>query len=267
MSVKLMSAIFETEMRDLEYNKDGEPRKTKASTAKLVLLALADHANDYGESSYPGYDKLEIKTALSRQGLADTFEALKQNGLLLVDVRGSKLGTNSYTINIRSFPPMYKEIGELPEVVKPLDSGESSHLTDKSQAPRLEPSVNHQLTVSVSKKELNKFSPKVLVTAERLARLAERMNAELDLSIRIDGWGLKWDKVLRRIDGFEQQGQPFEKYAEWYKSDKSKFDRPRYHQIGKDPNLIVETWGAAFSNGSNPKVKVADLDDIERILA
>lgn len=140
-----MSAIFETEFRDLEYVKDGETRKAKASTAKLVLLALADHANDYGESSYPGYDKLETKTALSRQGLADTIEALKYNGLLIVDVRGSRLGTNDYTINIRSFPPMYKEAESLPELVKPLDQAESSHLTTPSQATGLEPSINHQL--------------------------------------------------------------------------------------------------------------------------
>lgn len=141
MSIKLMSAIFETVMRDLPYTKDGEERNTKASTAKLVLLALADHANEYGESTYPGYDHLEIKTALSRQGIADTLEALKQNGLLDVDVRGSRLGTNNYTINIRSFPPMYKEAEALPEVVKPLDYQESSHLTKGSQATRLESSL------------------------------------------------------------------------------------------------------------------------------
>ena len=129
MSIKLMSAIFETEMRDLDYIKDGEPRRTKASTAKLVLLALADHANDYGESSYPGYDKLEIKTALSRQGISDTLEALKFNGLLTVEVKGSRLGTNDYTINIRAFPPMFKEAETLPALVKPLDSAESSHWT------------------------------------------------------------------------------------------------------------------------------------------
>ena len=146
MSVKLMSAIFETEMPDLPYKKDGESRKAKASTAKLVLLALADHANDYGESTYPGYDKLERKTALSRQGLADTLLALKENGLLEIDVKGSKLGTNNYTINIGSFPPMEKEVIELGGIVKPLDQQESSHLTSDSQATRLESSLNHKKT-------------------------------------------------------------------------------------------------------------------------
>ena len=121
MSIKLMSAIFETEFRDLEYIKDGDERKAKASTCKLLLLAIADHANDYGESAYPGYDKLEIKTALSRQGIADTICALVSNGIMSVKEEPSKLGTNDYVINIESFPKMT----------------ESSHLTSTSQATRL----------------------------------------------------------------------------------------------------------------------------------
>ena len=95
MSIKLMSAIFEAEFHDLEYVKDGETRKAKASTAKLVLLAIADHANDEG-GAYPGYTRLETKTALSRQGLADTIDALEYNGLLTVDRKGSRLKTNDY---------------------------------------------------------------------------------------------------------------------------------------------------------------------------
>ena len=135
MSVKLMSAIFETEFRDLEYIKDGEERKAKASTCKLLLLAIADHANDYGESAYPGYDRLEIKTALSRQGIADTICALVNNGLLQVSDKPSRLQTNDYKINIDSFPSFF---------------GESSHLTSTSQVTLLgsvKPlDLNHPLT-------------------------------------------------------------------------------------------------------------------------
>lgn len=146
MSIKLMSAIFEAEFRDLEYIKDGQTRKTKASTAKLVLLAIADHANDDGEA-YPGYTRLETKTALSRQGLSDTLDALKYNGLLVVDEKPSRLRTNNYTINIRCLPAIAKE---LPDIINPLD--ESSHLTIKSQAtlPEIVKPLdhNHQLTIN-----------------------------------------------------------------------------------------------------------------------
>ena len=128
MSIKLMSAIFETEMRDLPYMKDGKEHNAKASTAKLLLLALADHANDYGEA-FPGYTRLELKTSLSRQGIADTLEALKQNGLVSISEEPSRLGTNNYTVNIRSFPRMAEEAEQLPKLVKPLDQHQSSGLT------------------------------------------------------------------------------------------------------------------------------------------
>jgi hypothetical protein len=144
MSIKLMSAIFGTEMHDLPYFKNGEQRKAKASTVKLVLLSLADHANDYGESCFPGYDKMEIKTCLSRQGLADTYDALVENGILTVDYKASRLGTNDYNINIRAFPAMADLWDELPQTVKPLDSQQSSHLTQTVKPL----DHNHQVTIN-----------------------------------------------------------------------------------------------------------------------
>jgi hypothetical protein len=125
-----MSAIFETEFRDLT---DASGNVTKASTAKLVLLSLADHANDEGEGAYPGLTKMERKTALSRQGILNTYDALKYNGIIFL-VGESKLKTNNYTINIGCFPSMrggqpallvnpLDQAGQptLPEVVNPLD--------------------------------------------------------------------------------------------------------------------------------------------------
>jgi hypothetical protein len=142
-----MSAIFEAEFHDLDYVKDNESRKAKASTAKLVLLAIADHANDCGESAYPGFTHLELKTALSRQGISDTIEALKYNGLLTVDEKPSRLHTNSYTINVRSLPAIARE---LPDIVKSLEQQESSSLTIGSQATLPEVvkplDLNHPLT-------------------------------------------------------------------------------------------------------------------------
>jgi len=138
MSVGVMSLVFKAEIKDLPYVKDGEERNAKASTVKLLLLAYADHANDEGEGAYPGYNKLEIKTALSRQGIADTLEAVKQNNLMVFE-GVSKLSTNSYRIN--------KEL--LYELVKPLDLEESSHLTKASQATRRKPSINHPSKPSI----------------------------------------------------------------------------------------------------------------------
>lgn len=137
MSVRLMSAIFETEFRDL---RDAEGNVTKGSTAKLVLLALADHANDDGEGAYPGLTKMEKKTALSRQGILNTYDALKYNGIIYL-VGESKLGTNNYTINTVSFPSMRG--GQPTLLVNPLDSGGKPTLPEVVNPLDL----NHPLTV------------------------------------------------------------------------------------------------------------------------
>lgn len=134
-----MSLVFEADIPDLEYTKDGEARKAKASTVNGLLLAYADHANDEGEGSYPGYTRLERKTKLSRQGIADTIEACKQNGYLELTGK-SKLDTNSYALN----KPLLESLNT------PLKD-ESSHLTPTSQATlpaRVKPlDLNHPLTI------------------------------------------------------------------------------------------------------------------------
>lgn len=123
MSIKLMSAIFETEFPD--YLTCGED-KTKASTAKLILLAIADHANDEGESAYPGLKRLGVKTGLSKTGIIDTLKILKFNGLIFVDEEPSRLGTNNYTIITSAYPCLQKsfEVGsQATLLVNPLDHG------------------------------------------------------------------------------------------------------------------------------------------------
>lgn len=105
MSIKLMTAIFETEFRDLH---DAEGNITKASTAKLVLLAMADHANDDGEGIYPSLETLCTKTALSAQTIRNTWDALIYNGLAEL-VGSSKYGTKNHKLNPLCYPKMRGE--------------------------------------------------------------------------------------------------------------------------------------------------------------
>ena len=63
---------------------------------KLVLLALADCANDEGKC-YPGLTSLARKTGKSRRSLIDTIHALEKAGHISRDVRIGK-GVN-YTVH------------------------------------------------------------------------------------------------------------------------------------------------------------------------
>ena len=95
-----MSAVFEHPMDDLHIEKKGELRTVKASTAKLILLALADHANDDGRSAYPSLTKLGQKTAIRhRQTLADALDALQEAGYISYAGR-SEYNTANYTLHM-----------------------------------------------------------------------------------------------------------------------------------------------------------------------
>lgn len=132
MSIKLMSLIFDMKMEDLETDR-GEV--VSASSAAFVLLALADYANNDGESVYPGISRIEQKTKLSRPTVTKALHALELAGYI-EKVGISKRGTNEYKIVVKS---LYQKEEE---VVKPLYQG--------SKATLLNPSVNHQLPVNAN---------------------------------------------------------------------------------------------------------------------
>lgn len=135
MSINLMSAIFRTEFRDLQ---DAEGNNTKASTAKFVCLALADHANDEGEGAYPSINRLAYKTSLSRSAVINALDAMKHNGILTANGT-SKWDTVNYTVN-----PICFSQGSQPTIlVNPIDPPQSTQLT-----PPVNPvDPNHPLTV------------------------------------------------------------------------------------------------------------------------
>lgn len=177
MSVKLMSAIFETEFRDLQ---DEEGNTTKASTAKLVLLALADHANDDGEGAYPGLTKMELKTALSRQTIINTYGALKYNGIIYL-AGISKRNTNNYTINTRAFPKTNID-GQATLLVKPLDSTSQAALPELVKP--LDP--NHPLTIQEPSKEVVSELPKTDETkGDYITQADQKVNFILENEKRI----------------------------------------------------------------------------------
>lgn len=165
MSIKLMSAIWDTEIGDLQcsktvHHKDGTEEHvnyiTKGSTSKSVLLAIADHANDYGQGSFPGLRLLEKKTEYSRVTIIDTISTLRAYGILSVAEEPSMLGTNDYTINIRCFPKMAEEAARLPDPVKPLNQQSEG---GKATLPDVVKPLyhNHPLIIDNNKKENNQI--------------------------------------------------------------------------------------------------------------
>ena len=250
-----MSAIFEAEFRDLEYKRGSEDRLAKASTCKLVLLAIADHANDDGEA-YPGLKRLHIKTALSKQGLIDTIEALKFNGLLSVGDKLSRLNTNHYTINIRSLPAISRD---LPDTVQPLD--QSSHFTADGQATlpgAVKPlDHNHHLTIIKPPAE---EAPKTIKRGDAVDGMIEMsqmpgiksiirkdaMESLIATRLGIQPTRRGWKDFLEFVDNRQQKdGQMLTTFLDWLTM------QPKFDVSYWPPDKMRENWNRAFIETSN----------------
>lgn len=68
-----------------------------ASTRRLVLLALAEHADDDGETCLRALGRLERMTGLSRRGVAKTLNALEAARLIARE-QGERDGSTMYRL-------------------------------------------------------------------------------------------------------------------------------------------------------------------------
>jgi DNA-binding transcriptional ArsR family regulator len=93
VSVKLMSAIFDS--------------KTLAPTARLIMLALADHADDDGRC-YPAMSRLCERTGLTDRAIQKNMKALVDDGFVTIHPNAGRAGSNLYIVTAtpeRRSPP------------------------------------------------------------------------------------------------------------------------------------------------------------------
>ena len=132
MSIKLMTAVWD--------------RQDLSSTQKLVLLSLADWANDDG-LCWPSIDRLAIKTSMAGRSVQRIIRDLESMGFVR---RDEVLGKgNRYWISI----PL-TECHPCPSVTPPLTE---SHPTPDTVSPNT--SKIHQLTTKYIRRELPECIP------------------------------------------------------------------------------------------------------------
>lgn len=89
MSIKLMTAVWETNIGP--------------ATRRLILLALADIANDEGEG-WPSIETLARRASCSRSAAENSLRALAEDGIITRDSRGFHR-SNLYRINLSTLTP------------------------------------------------------------------------------------------------------------------------------------------------------------------
>ena len=178
MSIKLMTAVWD--------------REDLSSTQKLVLLSLADWANDEG-LCWPSIERLAIKTSMAGRSVQRIIRDLESMGFVK---RDEVLGKgNRYWISI----PL-TQCHPCPSVTPPLTE---SHPTPDTVSPNT--SKIHQLTTKYIRRELPECIPVdawqgwVDMRKQRKKPLTDRAyNQAIDKLIAFEAKGQNITEVLDR---------------------------------------------------------------------
>ena len=92
MSIKIMNAVWSSQLPE-------SVSKNKRSTVKIVLLKLADNANDNGKC-WPSIPRIAHETELSERSVIRALDSLKASNLIHVNThRKNGVKHNTYYIN------------------------------------------------------------------------------------------------------------------------------------------------------------------------
>jgi hypothetical protein len=142
MSIAIMSKVFYTDFPKLPSHsvkiKDSDKKRTiylSPPIAKIVMLAISDSADDFGQNSWNSIDRLAMKTNLNRRTIRRTIEVLIQNEYLILNGI-SEYGTNNIGINLEklSDPPKKRSKTGRPQSDEEIKSRGSESETGGSES-------------------------------------------------------------------------------------------------------------------------------------
>ncbi|HGJ5865981.1 MAG TPA: helix-turn-helix domain-containing protein, partial [Arsenophonus nasoniae] len=168
--------------------------KVGSTARKLVLLKLADNANDKGEC-FPSYKHIAEQCEMSRKTAIGHIDALCEMGLVKKIHRGGEKGNSSniYKLNLASVEITPPSVKITPEVVKKL------HHPSVTVTPP--PSVNITPRISHSFEPINEPIKNILIEQVRSGikkRESEITKANQDL-IDLAFEGIFWPQVQRKV--------------------------------------------------------------------
>ena len=162
MSVRIMTAVFAADLPDIDIVTGEGSHTVKASTAKFVLLALADCANDEGKGAYPRIETLARKTSMTRRTIQRTLEALMKMEYIHC-VGTSEYFTSNYSIMETRIPPIYGGDSGA-KLIEGGDSGATKSAPESPESllnPLLTTTTNGGSVFRVFEAEIGVITPKI----------------------------------------------------------------------------------------------------------
>ena len=225
--------------------------------ARLVLLALAEHANDDGTEAWPSVETLVERTRMSRKGVQGALRRLEADGM--IEHTGAKpWGTNIYTVvmegGVVSSPPPRTSFSEGANLVPAGGVAASPNPSFTRQENPSETLSERVLAAWTGRPNLIQHRPAYLrskVGKELVTTLIERRVEQYDLESVLAAienyadvlisplhyWNHKWtlgDFLVRGLDRFVPEAEPLEVFRTQAKRDMTP-DRARatVHAIGE----------------------------------
>ncbi|ENN8375856.1 helix-turn-helix domain-containing protein [Providencia rettgeri] len=166
---------------------------------KLVLIKLADNANDKGEC-FPSYQHVADQCEISRRSVINHIDALCEQGLVRKVYRSGEKGNSSnvYILNLdgakisppseKSAPEVVKQFHQPSEISAPPPSEKSAPRTSHSFEPVNEPKDNTQ-PLAVTAKSRYAFEGEVIRLNQKDFTEWQNLYSNIDL-----------EHELRRLD-------------------------------------------------------------------
>ncbi|WP_279572019.1 helix-turn-helix domain-containing protein [Volucribacter amazonae] len=236
--------------------------KVGNSARKLVLLKLADNANDDGVC-FPSYQFIADKCEMTRRSAISHINALIGMGLVSKTLRQNKDGSSSnlYQLHLDQVNENSSFSSEdfAPEGVKNLHEGSENYVGGSSENSA--PITSHSINQSINHKKINKkSSPKSTALDELEQYFSEFWQAGLPKINRA--------KALKSFKtAFERSGKSLREFTDLLKADIRK--RLALGQFGFDklhPTTYLngERWKDEYTQSANqsqsPKNQFRDTD-------
>lgn len=273
MSAIISGRVYWTEFKELCYqNKSEKTICIKETTAKIVMLAIADSCDDFGENSWNSFETLATKTSIQRRSVIRVVRALINNNYLKV-AGTSRYGTNNFSINLGLLgqPPVKRAKNGRPKTsdsdaftsdsVAETSDPESKTGDLQSPDPSLPlpdpPSNPGAFSLEEIEKQANKKVDAwlLLMNAPGMKNSA-RVDAILSYlggRFQINTETRRWKEFAKFVDDRQQRlGQSVETFVNWLVSQKDfdiKYWSPQ-RMTEMYPQAFIDTFRAAHVDGS-----------------
>lgn len=242
MSVTVLSRVFWTEFRDLEYQQSKKVVKVGKPVAKLVMLAIADNADDFGENSWQSFETISKKASVERRSVIRIVKGLIEAGYLSINGQ-SRYGTNDYKITLGKLghaPTARDRVGrpktsdtDTTNLQKIGDSvtETSDPVTETSGSGSPESSFKHP--VIKSKGHISEETKKAILANPAWAIAAgveyvpdpeqvalQTIRTSWDTLMRTNTTWDRWENFDKWLLAQERAGKPAETFCKWFASDK-----------------------------------------------